>query len=90
MVSDGISDDASPPLVFQRFLNNFANTSSVAFLPPRCDRILATDATAINDASACSGEGRVDVYGSGFGFVHCTSLLRMADFDCPWKRGSDF
>ena len=34
------------------------------------DRIFATDAAPFNDTPACSFQGGVDMFGSGFGFVH--------------------
>jgi len=43
------------------------------------DGIFAQDAAAINDAPACGGEGGVDVFGSGFGFVHWIALQGSAE-----------
>ena len=41
-----------------------------AFQPPQRDRILAADTATINHAPASGLQGRVDMVGAGFGFVH--------------------
>jgi hypothetical protein len=41
-----------------------------ALQPPKRDRVLAPDAAAFDPAPAGGGEGRIDVLGAGFGFVH--------------------
>ena len=42
----------------------------LAFEPAQRDRVFAADAAAFDDAPAGGGERGVDVFGSGFGFVH--------------------
>jgi hypothetical protein len=42
----------------------------VAFDATERNRVLATNAASVNNAPARRSEGGVDVFGSGFGFVH--------------------
>jgi hypothetical protein len=51
---------------------------AVTLDPAECDRVLAPDAATFDDAPAGCRQCGVDVFGSGFGFVHIVVSRRLA------------
>ena len=57
------------------------------FKPPHGDGVFAPYAAAVHHAPACSGEGWVNVFGAGFGFVHdaLSKLLISSPPASSWR-----